>query len=265
MPKKINVQHAGATIEVELPEGFVGPEDLEANYVPKKYFETEVSRKAKSAYRKTLTELKTDETKRDEFFAELGITPNPVVEGTDKGKFSDQLKLAQTEWEKTHVTPLKETLTKAEKRIQKLTGSKLERDIIAAAAEAGVKKQFLTPIAKNQAAPIVTILREMFGFNEEHDDFFVKQGEEFAYSSNPAEGNVPYKSVLEYITKDFVKLPHAKDYLQDLRQRGAELNGGGSAGSGNIRLTQADMRNVQKYRQATDDAAKRGVEIEVID
>jgi hypothetical protein len=267
MPKTIKIQHAGQTLEVELPEGYVGPEDLEKNYVPRTYFEHEVARKAKGQYRKTIADLKTDEVKRTEFLTELGITPAQADAIDAKGgKLADQLKAAQVEWERTSLTPLKETLSKAQAKITKLTGSKLERDIVAAAVEAGVKKQFLTPLAAGQAAPIVTILRDVFGFNDEHDDFFVKQGDEFAYSANPAESKVPYKSVAEYITKDFTKLPHAKDYLEDVRQRGAGLNGGGSqGGSGNIRLTRKDAYDVQKYRAATAEAEKRGVDVEILD
>lgn len=263
---KIQVQYEGKTIEVDAPAGYLTPEQIEEKYVPRTYMEHEVSRKAKGAFKKQMEALKTDEKARSEFLQGLGIDLTAAQEKGDKPLNKDQLAQAQAAWETQHLTPLKEKLAAQDKRISKLTGSKLERDIIAAAAEAGVKKQFLTPIAKGQPAPIVTFLSSIFGFSEEHDEHFVRNGEDFAYSSNPAESSVPFKTVGEFITKDFVKLAHAKDYLEDKRQGGANLSGGGSGGqSGNVRLTNAEARDVGRYRAAKADADKRGVEIEITD
>lgn len=260
---RIKVQHEGKEIEVDLPEGYLSPAQVQEQYVPRSYMEQEISRKAKSRYTKLVEEAKTDPAKKAELAKLLGIEPKQP--GEDKGDFTQRLKDAQASWERDNLEPLKTKLTEQGKRVERLTRNKLEGDIIAAAAEAGVKKEFLTPIAEGQPAPFVQFVMGNFGYSDEHDDHFVRRGEEFEYAANPAGGRVPFKTVKEFITKDFVKLPYAKTYIEDQRQRGAGLGGaGGQGGQGNgVFLTREDARNPEKYRAAKAAAEKAGVEVQI--
>jgi hypothetical protein len=254
----------GQTVEIEVPDGaYVAADSVSNDYVPKTFVELEIKRRASGMAKKQIAELTSTPEKKAEFLKTLGIEPGAPATGK-AGDLQEQLKQAQAAWEREHLTPAQQKNEALSKRVQKLLGNKMERDILAAAAEIGIKKEFLQPLSPGAPAPFVEMVGKLFGFNEEHDDFFVRNGEDWAYSANPAEAKVPYKTIGEYLTKDFIKTPQAKMFLTDDRQRGAGLQGAGRGSqTGNVVLTATDARDPAKYRAAKADAEKRGVQIEI--
>lgn len=210
MKRKIKVQHNGAEIEVELPEGFVSPEELTENYVAKDFFESEMGRRL-SAARKGLA--KKDDLLADKDFKEEALKSWGVVARDEK-----EIEKVREAIRGAEVAPLTEKLTKAQAKLAKVSRSRLEARLIARAAELGFDDTLLKSPVKGAPAPIVGLLGGYFVEDEEKDDFFIKDpsGNSYVYSAKPT-NEAPYKTVEEFV-EEWSK-GAGKPFVRDTRQR----------------------------------------------
>lgn len=253
----------GAEKEVDLPEGYLAPDEVKAQYMPKSGFEAELSRRAESITQKKLAELESD----DEFFNKLiekrGVK---IADPTKETKLTtDQLKDAQAQWEKKHLEPLKKQLDEASQRVTKLQSSSLNAEIMQAAAAAGINPALLKSPVAGQPAPFVAMIRELFGYDEKTGGWYVKKGDSFEFSSTPSEDNGPYKRVSEFV-KEWAGDKENKAFIVDRRQGGAELGGGKdtptvTSSGGRHVISRVDAADLGKYKAAKAAAEKAGVSL----
>lgn len=254
----------GAEKEVDLPEGYLAPDEVKANYMPKSGFEAELARRSESITNKKLADLEGD----DEFFNKLiekrGVK---IADPTKENKLTtDQLKDAQAQWEKKHLEPLKKQLEEKDQRITKFQSSSLNAEIMQAAAAAGINPALLKSPVAGQPAPFVAMIRELFGYDDKTGGWYVRKGDSFEFSSTPSEDNGPYKRVSEFV-KEWAGDKENKAFIVDRRQGGAELGAGGkdtpivTATGGRHVISRADAADLGKYKAAKAAAEKAGVSL----
>jgi hypothetical protein len=263
--RKIKIKLAdGTEQEIEVPEGFLSPDEVKAQYMPKSGFEAELNRRSESITNKKLSELEGD----DEFFNKLlekrGVA---LADPKKESKLTtDQLKEAQAQWEKKVLEPIKQQLEQEKGRSTKLLDASLNSEILSAAAEAGVLPALLKAPAAGQPAMIVNMLRGMFGYDEKTNGFYVKKGDSFEFSSSPSEESGPYKRVSEFL-KDWSADKGNKPFITDRRQDGPGLNNGNpndtkiTPSGGRHVISRADAGDMLKYKAAKSAAEKAGVQL----
>ncbi len=226
MPDKIKVEIEGKEHEVELPGGYISEDSLGDKYVKKDFFEQEVQRRVKSAKENAKNELKSD----NEFFAafakERGIPlsedgkykpPSKPDIDIDKIKSEVEQNLRDTE------------IAPREQKLNKLLQSKLHGEIIQAASAVGIKKSLIESFNDGAAPPIVNMVKEYFGYDEENDYWAIRDGEKFRYSNNPNNSR-PYMGAKEFL-EVLKKNDSWKDFFEDTRQRGSNFQGTQSGSS----------------------------------
>jgi hypothetical protein len=252
----------GTEVEVELPEGYVAPEDIRSNYVPKSFMEKELARRANSMARSQLDAMFSDEAQRAELLTKLGVDPTaPTKKGAvDPEAFAK----ARQEWEAKDLAPLRTKLEEMTGVVQRTREKALSADIVTAAQNAGFAPEFLKAPAKGVVAPVVAMFGSLFAHDADHDGFFVRDGDSFAYSGKPT-ANQPYKTVAEWF-EEFAGSKDAAPYLRKDAQNGPGFRPGSERGAGGpVRLTRTDARDAAKYRAAKAKAEQMGTEIEIVD
>lgn len=239
--KKLKVMHNNAEIEVDAPEGVLTAEDVAEQYVPKAVHNSELAKlRKKSQGLKTPDELLEDDEFKTRAIESWGIKP---------GKTGADVAAARTEWDQKVLKPVADELTKSKGTIDGLRRGTLHSRIIAAAT-GHVKPQFLKPPTRGAVAPLVAMLEGAYGLEPETQDFYVRDGERFAYAAKPAEGApVPYKTPEEHVAEWIGNKDNA-DFLVDQRQRGPNLQNTGRTSTTGVVDGSADRfafaRNAEK-------------------
>jgi len=268
MSRTMKIQYDGKEVEVELPEGVLTSEEVAENFMRKETFMPEVDRRVKAQLKGLVKreDLLGDEAFLSEALGKQGkelFDPTKTKKG--KGALDDEalaqrLAEAQEGWRKKELAPVMEKLTGTEKAVSKLRDRILDGQILQSALNAGVKEAFLKPPAEGTASPIVSMLRGTFGFDPEHDNYFVRKGEEdFEFSAKPDEGH-PFKTVSEFIT-DWAGRKENADFVDVERKRGPGLGGPGKAGKQSGRdvvLTPAEAGDHATWTAAEERATKQG-------
>lgn len=241
---KVKVMIEGKETEVELPQGYLGPDEIKASYVAKdavtQIVEDRIGRYAKNAKK----ELLADEEFRTEALAAWNIKPG------DKGKGSAtpaEIDAALKEFERTTHAPILKERDALKERIGTLTRSQLHAQIIAEATAAGVDRKFLKPLPGSKVPAIIGMVEHNFGFDEQINDHLVRtpDGKSWAVSGEAGAAH-PYKGVKHFFA-DFAKDPEFRGFLEP-QQQGAGLQGTGNNG-GKPTVSRSDARAMGQHAQ----------------
>lgn len=242
----------GAETEVQVPREAVLAA-LGGEYLPKDTIGKELDRRVASIVKnkglRTVDEFLSD----DEVIAKVLEANKHKAGAKDEPVTPEQIRAAvaeaRKEWEAKELSPLKESNTKLTAREEELLVRDMERQIIQAAAAAGVKPALLKSPRKGVDAPIVAMLRDVFAFDAESGEFFVADGDHFAFDPQGNNEN-PYKTIARYL-EDWVGDKDNAEFVVP-GQGGAGVSGnrgGGRPTAGFVELTQ-EQANDQKTFQA---------------
>jgi hypothetical protein len=238
--KKFKVQHGGAEIEVEL-EGVMTEAEVAEQYVAKAVHNSELAKlRKKSQGLKTPDELLEDDEFKTRAIETWGVKP---------GKSAADVEAARKEWDAKVLKPVTDELGKAKGAIDGLRRGSLHARLIAA-AQGQVAPQFLKPPTRGAVAPFVAMLEPAFALEPETQDFYVRDGERFAYAAKPADGApVPYKTPEEHVAEWIGNKDNAA-FLIDQKQRGPNLQNTGRSSTSGVVEGKADpyafARNAEK-------------------
>jgi hypothetical protein len=136
---------------------------------------------------------------------------------TDEAERKRQALLTQ------EVTPREEKLRAAAEREEILLAKDLQRQILLAAREAGVKVPFLT--SKNgRPAPIVQLLADQFAYDDETREFYSSDADGNFLLSKNREGENTYETIMEYVLS-WATDPANKDMIDTTGQGGPGVGG----------------------------------------
>jgi hypothetical protein len=248
-------------IEVDLKAlNLLTKEEIASTHMLKETFDGELDRRVKGITKDLvkLGDIGTNAELKKKAYDILGVT---VGEDGKPKVTVDQMQSLQEGWRTTELKPVQEQLAKATQRVNSLIGGQLDSEILAAAADAGIKKAFRTQVSKDQAAPIVTMLRGMFGYSEEHARHFEKKGDGFEFSADPKGSGAPYRGAREFLT-EWAKKPENVDFIDAKKPGGANLGGTGGTGGtgGRVKLDLPTDRplTLQEYQAAQEEAGDNG-------
>lgn len=257
---KLSAMLDGKSVEVEVPDGaFIPQAEVTQKYVAKPVHDHEMAQ-----LRTQLKDVKKPEQLlEDEEFRATAIEKWGLKPGKGGRTSSEDLEAARKDWDAKVLKPVAEENAALKTKSQRLLRRQLEAELIAAAGAAGVKPQFLKPPTKGARAPIVSLLEGAFGFDEQTDSWYAKDGDRFAVAAKPVDGAI-YKGPAEFVAEWAGDKANA-DFVVDQRQRGAGFGGtGGGGGSGRPHvLSREDARDPMKYRAAKAAAEKAGVPLEL--
>lgn len=255
------------TIEVELSDeqlqsaGLITPEQFTNR------FSAELKRRTNAEVQTRLadhtSQLLGDDNFRQQALDTWGVKPTDDGAGKPPDpkeldlKISQAVEQARRQWESKELTPLQQKLQKEAERGSVMQQKLLRGEIIAAATEAGIKRELLKPGPGGSVSPVVAMLEPMFGYNGEHDGFFVKDGDTYRFSAKPEQGS-PYMGARELLAS----WAGDKDNAWAVDGQRQEGPGSGSPGGqdrgGVIRLTEAEASDHRAYQAAQEKAAKTG-------
>ncbi len=232
---KVKVMVEGKETEVELPTGYLSPDEVKAGFVAKdavtQIVEDRIGRYAKNAKKELL---------EDKEFQTEALTAWNVKPGEKGGKATPaEIEAALQEQERTKITPALKLVEDLKGKIGSLTRSQLHSQIIAEATAAGVHRQFMKPLPGSKMPAIIGMIEQHFGFDETVNDWLVRNadGKSFAVSGEAGAAH-PYKGVKHFFS-DFVKDPDFRGFLE-APQKGAGLEKGGAGGTTTV--SRADAR-----------------------
>ena len=259
----------GQFIEVD-----VSPEQLaEAGMVSPEQFTTRFQAELK---RRTAAELQTkmadhtttllaDDAFRTQAIEAWGIKPDAKPDpNVAAQEFAQRLEAARADWTTKELQPFIDKLAKADERVGGVMKKLLHGSIMQAAVEAGIKPELLKPGPGGSVAPLLAMLEPMFGYSEEYDGFFTKDGESsYKFSAKP-DGGAPYMGVEELLggwatDKDNA---WAVDAQRQVGPNAGDPKGAAQRG-GVIRLTADEASDHGVYAAAQKQAAEAGGRVEV--
>lgn len=258
---KTTVPVNGTPTEIEIPDEQI----TAAGFQPTANFEKELSRRAlsiaqKQGFRRP-EDLLEDETFVQQVLDKKGIKPGATsADPADTAvAIQEALKKNRGEWENRELNPLRQKNEEYETREQQLLVKDLHRQIIQAAATMGVKKALLKSASRNAVPPIVSMTETSFGFDTDTGEFYVLDGEGFAFSDKPSKDR-PYKDVEEFI-EQWASNKENAEFVETTAQRGPGFQGagGGRQGAGAVQISKADSRDLRKLMAARAEATKRGL------
>lgn len=237
----------GKEIEVNLPDGYLSPEDVQSQYVKKDFFETEIQRRVNSAKANAETSLSTNPDFIQKILSSKGVEIDPTT-GKIKGSDIDIEKVKNQFFEE-NVKPLKSKLENVRRK-------QLESEIISTAAQIGVKEEFLKPVVQGAKPVIVQMVESAFGYDDEREIWAVKENDKFKYSSNPTQSN-PFAGPVD-LFKEMKAKAEFKGFFRETTQTGSNYSGGQSSHGGQtIKRSQFDtLTPTEKHK-----AIKEGVKI----
>lgn len=225
--RKVKVMYEGKEIEVELPQGYLSPDEVSTGYVAKAATEQIVTDRLARAMRTAKKELLEDEEFRTEALTAWNIKPGD--KGTGKATPAE-IDAALKEYERTTHAPILKENEALKGRIGSLTRSQLHAQILAEAAAVGVAKHYLKPVGNSKTPAIIGMFEPQFGFDEQIGDWLVRGADGKSYAvSGEANAAHPYKGVKHFFT-DLSKDPDARSFFE-AAQSGAGVQTGGAGGS----------------------------------
>lgn len=223
---KVKVMVEGKETEVELPAGYLSPDEIKTGFVAKdavtQIVEDRIGRYAKNAKKELL---------EDAEFQKEALSAWNIKPGEKGGKATPaEIEAALQEVERTKVAPALKQVEELKGKIGSLTRSQLHSQIIAEATAAGVQRQFLKPLPGSKVPAIIGMIEQHFGFDEAVNDWLVRNpdGKSFAVSGEAGAAH-PYKGVKHFFA-DFAKDPDFRGFLE-APQKGAGLEKGGAGGT----------------------------------
>lgn len=267
MPKTVTVEHPDhGELEVELPSGFLPEDEVSENYVPVGAHNAQMAKIRREM--KGLADP--DELLQDEDFRNRALEAweiNPDAPEDDTPRLTpDRIQAIRDEMVRKEVDPLRKRAEELESTVSTLRKENLHSSIIRAAS-GKVKESLLQSPVAGATPPIVNMMASYFDFDPETGQWAVREGEGFAYSTEPTEDR-PYMGVDEFLAKWSENEANA-DWVKDTRQRGpgAERKPGGTptGGAGDVRISYAEAQDAQTYRRARKEAQERGVNLVVTD
>lgn len=183
----IEVNHE---VEAEGVEVYT-PDQRKQLFLPKKDF----ARRAESLKAKHRAELLQDDEFKTEALDSWGVKPGGE---NNQGDLTERLAAERQKWEQQHLTPLQSELQKTTGRITNLLRGKLHADIVSAAAQVGIKDEFLKPVGPKKVPLIINMLEPFFAHDNESDSWLVAEGDGFAFASKPS-AEKTYKDVFEFV------------------------------------------------------------------
>jgi len=248
------------TIQVPIPDGMLTAEAVAKDFMPKTGFQSELSRRTASI----LINKRDDAEYKTDLLAHWGIDPDatPPAEG-DLPSIDERLTAERKTWDQTVLDPVNVKLDAANVTISELLSSSLSAEILQAAA--GVKEAFRTRPRPDSPPAIVSTVAPVFEYDQEHRQFFVRDGDSFAFTQEPKEGKPPYMGVTEYMD-GFLGRPENKDLLDDRRQRGPGIGDADQVKEGEaaFTITRTEAQNPALYRTAKAAAVKAGHAMPVV-
>lgn len=259
---KVKVMVEGAEKEGELdlatlPEAAVA-EAFKDKFVRSATFEDQLSRRAISIA-KGQGYLKPEEIEANpELIARIveKHAPKPVAGSNAEeqaAKLAERLKQEQAGWEervlKPKVTELTTSLEEYKAQNGKLVTRGMQKEIVAAAAAAGVKAALLKAPNSQAVAPIVALTGDRYAYDPKTDNYYVKDGEGFKFSST---GAAPYMTIQEDLEAWAANKDNA-EFIVTGRQNGPGLAAGGKGGQasdGNVYLTPEQYSDPREYEKA---------------
>lgn len=265
----VKVTVDGKEIEVPIPDGWLSPEQIAEGFMKKDTFTSEMDRRIQAA-KKGL--IKPEDLLKDEEFLKKVLEAQgkelfDPEKSKGKGKQLDDEALAARlaeeleVWRKKELDPVRTQLTERETTITGLRDRILDGQIVQAAINMGVKPAFLKPPSEGAQPPIVAMLRNTFGLNDDHDEFFVVKGDGWEFSSKPDDG-LPYKTVSEFM-RDWAGKKENGDFVDANAQTGPGLGRPGDGGVGSrtgkdVVLTREQAGDHATYTKAVEQAQKQG-------
>lgn len=264
MPVMHKAQVDGKEIDIEIPDDVIAG----AGFTKSETFQQELTRRAMSIARGAGLKDPKELLKDPEFVKQVLEATGakiPDANATDAEGKAVQAALDRQRQDilNREVNPLLEKQKVAEAENEKLLERDLQRQIIMSAAATGVvKKGLLKPTTAGGEPPIVAMLSGVFGYDTDTKEFYVLEGEGFAFSQN---GATQYMTVQEYVDRWIADKDHA-DFIDSAGQRGPGLqipSGGKQGGPAMaVHISRADSRDLRKLQAAKAEATKRGLEPE---
>ncbi len=262
----ITVKHGDEEIEVPAPDGWVSPESLAENFMPKSTFTAELGRRAVSIAREKHGMRKPEDLLDDADHIAAVVKRNDLVkkgsEVTGDGAPSaEQVTALRDDWRVKELKPVTDELATSNTRVQTLLGKALASEIVQAAAAAGIKTRFLEAPLLGQESTIVAMLGGQFGFDEKLGRHFVIAGDGFEITSDPEAQRlgIPYKTAGEFVAS-WAQKPENKDFIDFESKRGAGAGDPSRDGENgkDIVLTVEEASDHATYEAAQEKAHKRG-------
>lgn len=252
----------------EIP-GYVPEAELASNYVPKAVHNREFAKMRKQLEGLTDPDsLVEDEEFKQTALAAWGIDPESGGEATQEQiqeAVQAELERQRRRWEREHLQPVTEERDTLQERTSLLQQRDLERAILEAAQQAGVKKSLLKRPGSNMAPPIVAMHRDAFAFDPETKRWYQKadDGDGFAY------GTGGYKTPVDYF-EDWKNADKniESEFFEDTRQSGpgAKTPKGGVGGDaeGGIVVLPANLKgDAAAYREYKKRAEEAGATLKI--
>jgi len=246
----------GKDVEVQIPMAAI-LDAVKDTHVQKDRVAADLDKRVQSII-KNQGLRKAEELLEDEAFVAQVLEKHGVKGGTSDDKaaaakqLQDAIAKAIADVKEKQIKPLEEKLTAKETREQSLLVKDLERQIVQAAAAAGLKKSMLRPLGKGKPAAVVAMLSDMFAYDDETNEFYTSEdGENFVLSTDPNSGTT-YETVAERIAK-WIEDPANADFVDSTGQKGPGVSGtkGGKGGEpGVIFLTPEEAGNHRLWTEA---------------
>lgn len=239
----------GKATEVAVPASAV-LDAVKDTHVPKDRIEADLNRRVQSVlknggYRKQ-EELLDDEEFAGKIAEKHGFTKGAATNDGDAAKqLKDAVARALADVDTKTVKPLTEKLAAKEKRENELLVRDRERQILQAAADAGIKKAMMKALAKGRAAPIVAMLEDTFEYDQESGEYYVSKGDGEFVLSTSKDADQTYQTISEFVA-GWAADPANADFVDPTGQKGAGVSGGGKGARGavgEIVLTHDEAQN----------------------
>lgn len=234
-----------------LPAGLVAEETLE------KRFNSEFTRRATSLERKALEKALADPDFKDRALGAWGINLAELAKGGEVN--AEKLAKALGEWRKAELEPVVAERDGLRKKLDLNLARRLDAALLTAAEAVGIRKEFRRPLTEGSTPMIVAALRDRFGYDEEHDDFFErdpKRDGEFVFSAKPDAAR-PYRGIEERL-RLFAEDKANAEYLDKKPAKGPGFQQGGGGASGDVILTPQQASDLSQYEAAEKRATEQG-------
>lgn len=222
----VTVQHEGKDIQVELPAGYLSPDEVKAGYVSRETL-------------KTTHVLKEDFDRRFQEWVprEKAAEDEKIVQSVlskHKPKADVDVEAAKAEWRKAELEPVTGELGTLREQ--------LRNSAIREAAKQYFKEDFLN----NPFASVESKFADKFAFDAKLGYVVAKEGDGFVAAMEPKPGR-PYADPAEYFAR-LAKQPEYKTYLREepkIQGNSGYSQNGKAAGAKTLSLAEFDALSPQ--------------------
>lgn len=214
-------------VEVELPDGYLTPDEIRESYVPKATIESRISRAVKGRY--TIDEVVED----DGLLGQIATTAEDRLrERLQVGGEKPDLTKYEESWRQRELKPVSEELESAKGEIQTLRAARLSADVNEAAVDLGVKKSQLPLLAP--------FYRERVQWSDEYGDWFIV-GKDGEFELGSPQRGAPYLTIGEDLERK-ARSGDYEDWFDGKGRTGPDYQGGKGGG----RPGQVDLAAFEK-------------------